>query len=252
MRLNKYIAHAGICSRRTADELTKNGKVKINGAVMKEPGYDVKPGDVVTVENKTITTAEKLCYYALNKPVGYVCTAKDEKGRKTVVSLLSDVEARVYPVGRLDYDTSGLLILTNDGELTNLIAAPDSTVQKTYLARIAGKLSLDELWTLRNGVVIDLPVTSKDGKRKTRKYRTRPAEVRIITEKGDESLVEISISEGKNRQVRRMFEAAGHKVISLERTAIGDVKLGRTKPGTYRKLTDSELKSLRGLIRSNQ
>ena len=247
MRLNKYIAQAGICSRRAADELTKEGKVKINGAVMKEPGYDVKPGDVVTVGTRTITTSEKLCYYALNKPVGYVCTAKDEKGRKTVVSLLADVEARVYPVGRLDYDTSGLLILTNDGELTNLIASPDSTIRKTYQARIAGRLSLDELWTLRNGIIIDLPVNTKDGRRTVRKYKTRPAEVRIISEKGDESLVEISISEGKNRQVRRMFEAAGHKVISLERIAIGDIKLGRTKPGTYRRLTDAELKGLMAL-----
>ena len=245
MRLNKYIAQAGICSRRAADELTKDGKVIINGAVMKQPGYDVRPGDIVSVNGRVITSSEKTCCYALNKPVGYVCTASDEKNRPTVLSLLADVEARVYPVGRLDYDTSGLLLLTNDGELTNLITSPDSLVKKTYLARIVGKLSLDELWTLRNGIEIELPVRSKDGKTHTRKYKTKPAEVRIITEKGNESLVEILISEGKNRQVRRMFEAAGHKVIALERTAIGEIKLGRTKPGTYRKLTEAELRGLR-------
>ena len=245
MRLNKYIAQAGICSRRAADELTKDGKVKINGAVMKQPGYDVRPGDIVSVNGKVLTSAEKLCSYALNKPVGYVCTVKDEKGRPTVVSLLSDIEARVYPVGRLDYDTSGLLIMTNDGELADLITSPDSHIKKTYLARITGRLSLDEIWKLRNGIMIDLPVRAKDGKTHTRKYKTLPAEVRIITEKGGESLVEISVTEGKNRQVRRMFEASGHKVIALERTAVGDVKLGRTKPGTYRKLTEAEMKSLK-------
>lgn len=246
MRLNKYIAQAGICSRRTADELTKDGKVKINGSVMTQPGYDVKPGDIVSVNGRVITTAEKICCYALNKPTGYVCTAKDEKNRPTVLSLLADVETRVYPVGRLDYDTSGLLLLTNDGELANLITSPDSHIKKTYLARIVGKLSLDEIWTLRNGIDIELPVRTKDGRTHTRKYRTKPAEVRIITEKGNESIVEISISEGKNRQVRRMFEASGHKVIALERTAIGDVKLGRTKPGTYRRLTEAEIRALKG------
>ena len=245
MRLNKYIAHAGICSRRTADELTKDGKVIVNGAVMKQPGYDVKTGDIVSVNGRIITSSEKICCYAMNKPVGYVCTAKDEKKRPTVLSLLADVEARVYPVGRLDYDTSGLLILTNDGELANLITSPDSHVKKTYLARIVGKLSLDEIWTLRNGIEIELPVRTKDGRTHSRKYKTRPAEVRIITEKGDESLVEISICEGKNRQIRRMFEASGHKVIALERTAIGEIKLGRTKPGTYRRLTEAEIKTLK-------
>ena len=245
MRLNKYIAQAGICSRRTADELTKDGKVVINGAVMKQPGYDVKDGDIVSVNGKIITSSEKICCYAMNKPVGYVCTAKDEKKRPTVLSLLADVEARVYPVGRLDYDTSGLLILTNDGELANLITSPDSHVKKTYLARIVGKLSLDEIWTLRNGIEIERPGRTKDGRTHSRKYKTRPAEVRIITEKGDESLVEISICEGKNRQIRRMFEASGHKVIALERTAIGEIKLGRTKPGTYRRLTEAEIKTLK-------
>ena len=247
MRLNKYIAQAGVCSRRAADELTKNGKVRINGAVMKQPGYEVVPGDIVEVNGRVISSAEKLCYYALNKPAGYICSAKDEKDRPTVLSLLNDVDERVFPVGRLDYDTSGLLLLTNDGELANKITAPDSKVKKTYTARITGKLSLDALLSLRNGITVDLPVNTKDGKRYMRKYKTRPADVKIISEKGDTSIVEISISEGKNRQVRRMFEAAGHRVLALERVSIGEIKLGRTKPGTYRKLTEAELKYLKNI-----
>ena len=154
MRLNKYIAQAGVCSRRKADELTLVGKVKINGAVCKTPGYDVQEGDVVVVDGKPVDAPEKPVYYALNKPAGFITTTSDEKDRPTVLSLLTDVTARVYPVGRLDGATRGLLLLTNDGDLSYHIAHPSQKVWKTYLATVAGYLSKDELWALRNGVDI--------------------------------------------------------------------------------------------------
>lgn len=247
MRLNKFIAQAGIASRRAADELTKDGKVTINGAVMKEPGYDVLEGDVVCVNGKRIDHPEKAVYYALNKPAGYVTTTSDEKGRPTVLSLLTDVTARVYPVGRLDMDSSGLLLLTNDGSIADRIAHPRTSLKKTYYARLNGGISHEQLRSLREGVVIDVPVYGKGKEHGTRKYRTRPAEVKVISDAGHESVIEISISEGKNRQIRKMAEAVGLKVLALERIAIGEIKLGRTKPGTYRKLTAAEIDYLKNL-----
>ena len=244
MRLNKYIASSGLASRRKADELTAAGKVKVNGAVMTELGYDVQPGDVVTVNGKVIREAEKLCCYALNKPAGYVTTAKDDRGRPTVIDLLSDVDVRVYPVGRLDYDTSGLLLLTNDGQLAQRISHPSKQIKKTYLARIGGRLTPQQLSELRSGVEIELPVRG-ERKNASRKYRTQPAEVTVLSENASESIVEITISEGKNRQVRRMFAACGHRVLALERIAIGEIKLGRTRPGSYRKLTAAEIEHLK-------
>ena len=240
MRINKYIAQAGIASRRKADELITDGKVKVNGAVLREPGYDVSDGDRVEVGGKLISGSEKLVYFALNKPAGYVTTLSDEKGRPTVVSLLTDVTERVFPVGRLDYDSSGLLILTNDGTLAQHIAHPRNKVWKTYLARINGIPSYDEIKQLRNGVEIEL----KEGG-KLRRYTTRPAEIEMISQAPHEAVLQVKISEGKNRQVRKMFEAVGYKVLALERTAIGEIILGRTKTGTYRKLTKEEIEYLR-------
>ena len=245
MRLNKYIAQAGVASRRGADELTKEGKVTVNGAVLKEPGYDVKDGDLVCVNGKPVSAAEKLCYYALNKPEGFVTTTSDEKGRPTVLSLMSDVEARVFPVGRLDYQTSGLLIMTNDGSLANRIAHPRAELKKTYLARLNGILTREQLRMLRSGVVIDIPVYGKGSEKGTKKYMTRPAEVEIVSERSGECVIQISISEGKNRQIRKMVQAVGLKVLALERIAIGNIQLGRTRPGTYRKLSAAEIEYLR-------
>ena len=245
MRLNKYIAQSGAASRRGADELTKQGKVTVNGAVLKEPGYDVQEGDIVRVNGRIIGAPEKLCYYALNKPEGYVTTASDEKGRPTVLSLMTDVNVRVFPIGRLDYETSGLLIMTNDGAAANRAAHPRGEVKKTYLARLNGTLSSDQLRQLRSGVVIDIPAYEKGVKKGTRKYKTRPAEVSVISERGRESIIEISICEGKNRQIRKMIEAVGLRVLALERVSIGEIQLGRTKPGTYRKLTPAEIEYLR-------
>ena len=247
MRLNKYIAQAGISSRRGADELIKDGRVRINGAVHKEPGYDVKEGDKVEVNGRLLAGAEKLCYYALNKPEGYVTTRRDEKGRPTVMDLLTDVEVNVFPVGRLDYDSCGLLLLTNDGELANKLSRPSSHVDKTYLALFNGTPSPQQISELRKGVVIDLPEKDSSGKRFTRKYKTRPAKVSVVSQSAKESVLEITISEGKNRQIRKMAEAIGFRVLALQRVAIGEIKLGRTREGGYRKLSAAEIKYLKEL-----
>lgn len=232
MRLNKYIAQAGIASRRKADDLTINGQVKINGKTMREPGYDVMPDDVVSVAGKVITNREALVYYALNKPPGYITTTADEQDRPTVLSLLRDVSERIFPVGRLDSPTTGLLILTNDGDLAQHLAHPSQHVYKTYVAEVEGNVSLDQLWMLRNGVSVD-------------GYTTAPAVVRLLEEKQHLTTLEIQIHEGRNRQIRKMCAAVGHPVRQLERTAIGDIRLGRLKQGHYRKLTRREIDYLK-------
>ncbi len=235
IRLNKYIAQAGIASRRKADELTLAGQVKINGAVMRTPGYEVQDGDVVSVSGRVIGQSEALVYYALNKPAGFVTTTSDDQGRPTVLDLLTDVTARVYPVGRLDLMTSGLLLLTNDGALAQKLTHPSQEVWKTYRALVGGTVTQEELRQLRAGVRIE------GG------YRTAPAKAELIRETAGKSLVEVQIHEGKNRQVRKMFEAVGHRVLALERIAVGEIRLGRLKEGTYRRLTAKELQYLRGL-----
>ena len=234
MRLNKYIAHAGIASRRKADELTINGNVKINGLTMREPGYNVKPGDVVEVNGQRISGQEKMEYVLLNKPKGYITSKQDEKGRPVVTELVADVDARLFPVGRLDYNTSGMLILTNDGDLTYRLTHPRHQVTKTYRALVSGVLSKEKLFRLRKGVDIGGFVTS-------------PAQVKIIRQAERSAVVDITIHEGKNRQVRKMFAAVGNPVQELQRTAIGDLRLGRLKEGHYRKLTRNEIEYLKNL-----
>ena len=234
MRLNKYIAHAGIASRRKADELTINGNVKINGVSVREPGYDVKEGDVVEVNGTRIDRPEKLEYVLLNKPVGYITSVQDDKDRPVVTDLTADVDARLFPVGRLDYNTSGLLLLTNDGDLAYRLSHPKHNVTKTYRARVAGVLSGERLARLRKGVDIGGFVTS-------------PANVKVIKQNPRSAVVEIQIHEGKNRQVRKMFAAVGNKVQELERVAIGELYLGRLKEGHYRKLTRDEIEYLKNL-----
>ncbi len=232
MRINKYIAGCGICSRRKADELILAGQVRVNGAVMKEPGYDVAEGDRVTVEGKEAVLKEELLYYVLNKPRGYITTVRDEKGRPTVMDLMTDVSARVFPVGRLDYDSAGLIIMTNDGELSNHIAHPKNRVWKTYTVEAAGYFSPSKAALLKSGIEID-------GR------KTAPARIKILRQKGDMTLAEVQICEGRNRQIRKMFAAVGCKVTYLERTAIGEIKLGRLHEGSYRKLSPKEVEYLR-------
>lgn len=234
MRLNKYIAHAGVASRRKADELTINGNVKINGVAMREPGYDVKDGDVVEVNGVQIRQQEKLEYVLLNKPIGYITSMQDEKDRPVVTELVADVNARLFPVGRLDYNTSGLLLLTNDGDLAYRLSHPKHQVTKTYRARVSGVLSKEKIGKLRKGIDIGGFVTS-------------PAQVKLIKQTERSAIVEIQIHEGKNRQVRKMFAAVGNRVQELQRTQIGDLYLGRLKEGHYRKLTRDEVEYLKSL-----
>ena len=224
---------SGYASRRKADELIENGQVKINGAVLRSLGYDVLDGDRVEVSGHLIEAKEELVYYALNKPQGFVTTTSDEKDRPTVLDLMTDVTVRVFPVGRLDYDSAGLLIMTNDGELTNHIAHPRNKVWKTYMAEVAGDMTLAKVAELKKGVLVDGRMTA-------------PAKVRLLRQKGDMSLLEIQIHEGRNRQIRKMVQAVGCKVTYLQRTQIGEVKLGRLHEGDYRKLTQEEINYLKG------
>lgn len=232
MRINKYIAQAGICSRRKADELIANGNVKINGAVLKEAGYEVTDGDKVEVNGTQIDAKQKLEYVLINKPLGMVTTVSDDKERLTVMDVVADIDARLFPVGRLDYNTSGALIMTNDGEMAYRLTHPKHEVYKTYRARVAGILSNEKAARLRKGVDIGGFVTS-------------PAKVNIIKGTQHSTIVEISIHEGKNRQVRKMFAAVGNPVQELERIAIGEIRLGHLKPGHYRKLTREEIEYLK-------
>jgi 23S rRNA pseudouridine2605 synthase len=234
MRLNKYIAQSGVASRRKADQLTINGAVRINGRVMKEPGYDVQPEDKVEINGQVLHPATKKVYIVLNKPKGYITTVSDEQERPTVMDLVTDITERVFPVGRLDYNTTGLLILTNDGELSQKLTHPQHQVTKTYHARVSGVLSNERLNKLRNGVDIGGFVTSK-------------ARIEILKQAEKSTIVEIEISEGKNRQVRKMFTAVGCKVQELERVSMGEIRLGRLLQGHYRKLTAQEVAYLKQL-----
>lgn len=234
MRLNKYIAYAGVCSRRKADELISNGNVKINGVVVKEMGVDVAEGDVVEVNGSVINAEHKNVYVAVNKPLGYITSMEDDKGRATVAELVADIPERLFPVGRLDYNTTGLLIMTNDGQLTYTLTHPKHEVYKTYVAKVAGVISDARIAKLRRGIDIGGFVTS-------------PAKVRLIKQMPRYAIVEIKIREGKNRQVRKMFAAVGNKVQELKRTEMGEIKLGRLMEGHYRKLTRQEIEYLKSL-----
>lgn len=234
MRLNKYIASAGICSRRKADDLIANGNVKVNGAVMREMGFDVSENDKVQVNGKLIQGEKEKVYVVVNKPLGYITSMDDDKNRATVAELVADIPERLFPVGRLDYNTTGLLIMTNDGQMTYSLTHPKHEVDKTYVATVAGILSDKRLAQLRKGVDIGGFVTS-------------PAKVKVLKQNPRSTVVEISIHEGKNRQVRKMFAAVGNKVQTLERVAIGNIRLGRLKQGHYRKLTREEIQYLRSL-----
>ncbi len=232
MRINKYIAQAGIVSRRKADELILNGNVKVNGAVMREPGYDVDNGDKVEVNGRIIDNNQEKVYLLVNKPLNMITAASDDKDRETVMEIIKDVDARLFPVGRLDYNTTGALIMTNDGDISYRITHPKHEMDKTYRALVKGVISPEKAARLRKGVDIGGFVTSR-------------AKVKIIKGNSHSTLVEISIHEGKNRQVRKMFAAVGNPVQSLERIAIGEIRLGRLKQGHYRKLNREEIEYLK-------
>ncbi len=232
MRLNKYIAHAGVASRRKADTLIAGGNVRVNGITVREMGYDVLPDDRVEVNGISVSPDTKTVCVALNKPMGYITSASDDRGRKTVMELVTDIDARLFPVGRLDYNTTGLLLMTNDGDLAYRLTHPKHEITKKYRARVAGVLSPERIARLKKGIDIGGFVTS-------------PARVSVIKQTAHSAIVEIEIHEGKNRQVRKMFAAVGNHVQELERIAIGDIRLGRTKEGHYRKLTGEEIEYLK-------
>lgn len=232
-RLQKYMARCGIASRRKCEEYILDGKVKVNGHTVSELGTKVTENDEVLFQNKKIVPEEKKVYYLLNKPEFYITSVKDEKGRKTIMDLVN-VKERIYPIGRLDYDSSGLIILTNDGNIYNKIIHPRVKINKTYIATCKGVFSKEELAHFKKGVDIGGYITSE-------------ANIKVIGLKNNTCKVEITIHEGKNRQIRRMCEALGHEVISLKRIAIGDIKLGDLEKGKYRSLTKEELNYINNL-----
>lgn len=232
VRLNKFMADCGVDSRRACDKIISEGRVKVNGKTVTELGTVINElNDSVSVDGRRINEVKKTYYVMLHKPKGYVTTVKDDKGRKTVMDLVK-IRTRLFPVGRLDYDTEGLLILTNDGEFAQAITHPSSEISKTYVARIKGKLSKTELYALRNGVEVDGKLTA-------------PATVKVLEENDDESRIEIVITEGRNHQVKKMFEAVGKEVKFLKRTKIGDLRLGGLSRGEYKILGQKEIDILK-------
>ena len=231
MRLQKYLAQCGIASRRKCEEIIAEGRVRVNGHVITEMGTKVSPEDNVSVDGKPVREEAQKYYVMYHKPMFEMCTVSDPEGRATVMDRFRDFPARLFPVGRLDFDSEGLLLLTNDGELTNRLLHPSKEVKKTYLARVQGGVSIDAVRKLRAGVELD-------GK------KTMPAEVRIINSLEKETVVLVSIHEGRNRQVRRMFEDTGHTVLLLRRVQLGPLSLGELKRGKWRELTQEEIEKL--------
>lgn len=235
IRLQKYMALCGVASRRASEELIKNGQVHVNGKVVLEMGTVIDPDkDRVSVDGKTVKPEKRKVYIMLNKPVGIVTSLKDEKGRTVVTDLIEGVDERIYPVGRLDSDTSGLLLLTNDGELAFKLTHPSKRIFKKYIAIVEGLPNKGELERLRNGIKIDGRVTSK-------------AKVKVLKNFGEDSILEIEIFEGRNRQVKKMCEAVNHPVKKLKRVAFGELQLGGLESGNWRYLNDEELASIRSL-----
>ena len=233
-RLQKFMASCGIASRRKCDELILSGKVKVNGVIVKELGVKVNGNiDKIEYDGKVIKPEEKKVYIILNKPEGYITSVKDEKNRKTVLDIVK-VKERIYPIGRLDYDSSGLLLLTNDGDIYNKIIHPRVEITKKYIAVVKGEFKKQELEKFKNGVDIGGYITAK-------------AEIKVLKYEDDKTTVEIGIHEGKNRQIRKMCAALNHNVLALKRISIGKIKLGNLKRGEYRALTKEELNYINSL-----
>ena len=232
MRINKYLAQCGVASRRECDRLIAEGKVTANGRPA-GLGDDVNDGDNIKVEGRPVSV-KKNEYYLLHKPKGYLCTVSDDKGRKTVMDILGDGIGRVYPVGRLDYDSEGLLILTTDGELAQHLTHPSNEVPKTYLVKVEGRLTEADLNPIRSGIEID-------------GYVTKKCRAHIVETNKDYTKVELVLREGKNREIRKMFAAIGREVTLLKRTKVGELSLRGLDRGAFRKLTPAEVEYLKSI-----
>ena len=236
MRLQKYMAMCGVAARRKCEEIISAGRVSVNGQIITEMGTQVEAGDRVELDGVLITLEEEKRYILYHKPAGEVTTVSDDKGRETVMDRFKDFPVRLYPVGRLDYDSEGLLLLTNDGELAQRLTHPSCEVDKVYLARVTGNPSNEAIDRLRRGVFMEGD-----------ERRTYPASVRVVRDESLYSDIVVSIHEGRNRQVRRMFDAVGHKVLLLRRIRFGPLELGDLKRGEWRELTPQEIELLRQL-----
>ncbi|MBR5155322.1 MAG: rRNA pseudouridine synthase [Clostridia bacterium] len=233
VRLQKYLADAGVASRRASEKLIAEGRVSVNGETVREMGVQVDENyDIVEFDGEVVRNTTKKEYIMLNKPVGFITTVSDDKDRPTVMELVSDISTRIYPVGRLDYDTEGLLLLTNDGDLTYRITHPKHDIEKTYVAEVTGDISMDTITQLRRGVEVD-------------GVKTSPAQVEVVGATQYGTKVEITIHEGRNRQVRKMFEAVGCIVKKLRRTREAGLNLGHLPLGKWRKLSESEINMLK-------
>lgn len=234
MRLQKYLAHAGVASRRKSEELITNGRVKVNGEIITELGYSVDPSkDKVYFDGKKLKLLKNNTYVMINKPLGVVSTASDEKGRKTVIDLVPS-EERLYPIGRLDIDTTGLLILTNDGALANKLMHPRHHVAKTYIVTVKGRPNKNGLDKLRRGIVLE-------GK------NLKSCDIKILKSFDDDSILRVTIYEGRNRQIKKMFDFIGNPVKKLKRISFGPLELLDLEIGNYRFLTDEEVENLKSL-----
>lgn len=234
-RIQKVLSEQGYCSRRAAEQIIREGRVKVNGHSV-GLGDKMDPNrDVLSVDGQRVWLQKKqeMCYLMLHKPRGYVTTTSDELGRKTVMDLVADYPVRVFPVGRLDKDSEGMILLTNDGSFANLMMHPSHGVSKLYRVTVHPRATEEQVVALSEGVVLD------DG------VRTQPAVINVVTDEPGRTVLEMTIKEGKNRQIRRMCEAVGLEVVRLRRSAMGAVKLGMLQPGQYRELTRSEVNALR-------
>ena len=237
MRINKYLASCNIASRRKSEEIILSGRVKVNSKVVTELSYDIdEKNDIVLLDDKEIKPSENLVYIVLNKPEGYITTVKDQFDRPSVLDLITDIKERIYPVGRLDYETSGLLILTNDGDLTYTLTHPKHSVYKTYMAIVKGIPTENELENFRNGLYIE-------------DYKTAPAKIKVVKTNLEKnySICKIQIHEGKNRKVRKMCRAINHPVLRLKRVSVGNLNIKDVEIGKYRYLTSDEIAYLKSL-----
>ncbi len=241
MRINKFLASCGLASRRNCEKLVLEGRVTVNNKKVASLAVDIdEENDFVQVDGTRVQLIHKHIYLMLNKPKGYVCTTSDELERKTVMELIGGKfkDKRIFPIGRLDYDTEGLLLLTTDGDLSNRLMHPRHEVNKTYVARIEGEVTEAELNKIRAGVILDGVKTNK----------CKAKLIETIKEQGKiESRIEVTISQGRNRQVRRMFESINREVVFLKRTAIGDLKLGGLYRGEFRELKEDEIDYLKNI-----